>query len=107
MLYDMKIWQKMQSTDLLQMDGAYKFIIPKIVEEAEKLGIALSDDNFCTPIRKIVRVNMQASELIYNDSFGGHRSGIEFYFARLSNTFKRFGPKARTTVNDLSIFNLQ
>ena len=59
----------------------------KIVREARGLGINLTEDNFCTPIRKIVKVNLTASEKWYNDHFSGHRSAIESLFREIVELF--------------------
>jgi hypothetical protein len=49
------------------------------------------EDNFCCPIRKQHGIDLEEEELAYNNMFGGHRSAISKYFARVSNTIKRFG----------------
>ncbi|CDH61196.1 hypothetical protein RO3G_15406 [Lichtheimia corymbifera JMRC:FSU:9682] len=73
-----------------------------------KKGYDFSKNNFVYPIRKQKKVNLDATELHFNDVFGSFRSKIENQFSELGNKFHRFNNnKSVVKIDNIKFYNLQ
>ncbi|KAJ2586384.1 hypothetical protein EV177_009777, partial [Coemansia sp. RSA 1804] len=87
----------------IALDGGYTQFISQLLHDAP----ALSDKNFCCPIRKSAGVSLTSSEALYNEMFGSFRSSIESKFGELVSTFCKFGNGSPIRVNNIDTFVVQ
>ncbi|CDH61583.1 predicted protein [Lichtheimia corymbifera JMRC:FSU:9682] len=108
MFLNMKLYQKMTNYDTLATDGGYSLFVNQFIEKASEKGYDFSKNNFVYPIRKEINVNLDATELHFNDVFGSFRSKIENQFAELGNKFYRFNNnKSVVKMDNIKFYNLQ
>ncbi|KAI8327742.1 hypothetical protein BC941DRAFT_336711, partial [Chlamydoabsidia padenii] len=79
MFLQMDIERKIHAVDCIALDGGYTQFISQLLHDAP----ALSDKNFCCPIRKSAGISLTSSEALYNEMFGSFRSSIEAKFGEL------------------------
>jgi hypothetical protein len=103
MFLQMDIERKIHAVDCIALDGGYTQFISQLLHDAP----ALSDKNFCCPIRKSAGVSLTSSEALYNEMFGSFRSSIESKFGELVSTFCKFGNGSPIRVNNIDTFVVQ
>ena len=94
-------------TDCLVFDGIYENVINEVITKYNNIGLDISLDNFCFPIRKEKNIPLDLDELNFNKQLSGYRSTIEAFFGNFSNTFSRFGPRANVRITKERTFNIQ
>jgi hypothetical protein len=94
-------------TDCLCFDGLYENVIDEVITKYSNIGLDISENNFCFPIRKKKNTSLEPDELDFNEQLGSYRSGIEAFFGNFANTFKRFGPRANVRITKERTFNVQ
>ena len=102
MLIDMNIHNKINEMDCIALDGGYTLFVNNIINNS-----SLNKYNFVFPIRKDLGINLNETELNYNDNFGGFRSKMEKSFANLGHTFERLNNNKSFITTDINIFNIQ
>lgn len=94
-------------TDCLVFDGIYENVVNEVITKYNNIGLSISLDNFCFPIRKEKNIPLDLDENNFNKQLGSYRSTIETFFATFSNTFSRFGPRANVRITKERTFNVQ
>lgn len=105
MFLDMKLETILNENDCIAFDGGYYYYIEKFIENCDRKGNdKISIKNFIFPIRKNRNVDLNDSEILYNETFGSFRSKIESCFGYLGNKFKKFNNnESSTKVTDIKI----
>lgn len=94
-------------TDCLCFDGLYENVLQEVLNKYNNVGLQINKSNFCFPIKKEKNVDLEEDEADFNTQLGSYRSTIESYFAKFSNTFKRFGNRANTRITKEKTYNIQ
>lgn len=102
MFVNMSIENKVDKMDCLALDGGYNLYINQIITNTE-----LNNYNFIYPIRKEKNINLNSTEIEYNEQFGSFRSKIETVFSDISFNFKRLNNKKPIRTTNKTTFNLQ
>ncbi|KAI8878747.1 hypothetical protein K501DRAFT_145387, partial [Backusella circina FSU 941] len=79
----------------------------EIILKYNNIGLQITENNFCFPIKKDKKVDLEEDEANFNKQLGSYRSTIETFFANFSNIFGRFSHKAKTRVTKDKTYNIQ
>lgn len=94
-------------TDCLCYDGLYENVLDEILKKYNNVGLHITENNFCFPIKKEKNIDLDVDELNFNKQLGSYRSTIETFFAKFSNIFKRFSYKANARITKEKTYNIQ
>lgn len=103
MLASMDLVDKVSRFDVVAMDGGYNLFIDRIIQANPHLA----RENFVTPVRKSMGVDLDSNEILYNQLLGGFRSSIESRFGELGHLFHRFNGTSVIRVSDDAVFTVQ
>lgn len=94
-------------SDCLCYDGLYENVLDEILDKYNNIGLCISENNFCFPIKKDKKIDLTDEELNFNKQLGSYRSTIETFFANFSHTFKKFSHKSNSRITKERTYNVQ
>ncbi|KAI8968838.1 hypothetical protein BDB01DRAFT_732678 [Pilobolus umbonatus] len=60
-------------SDCLCYDGLYENVLDEILAKYNNIGLCISENNFCFPIKKDKKINLTEEELNFNKQLGSYR----------------------------------
>lgn len=94
-------------SDCLCYDGLYENVLDEILDKYNNIGLCISENNFCFPIKKDKKIDLTEEELNFNKQLGSYRSTIETFFANFSHIFKKFSHKSNSRITKERTYNAQ
>lgn len=94
-------------SDCICFDGLYENTLNELIDKYNNIGLHMTINNFCFPIKKDKNIELERDEALFNKNLGSFRSRIESYFSSLSKTFKRLDAQNNVRVTKIDTYNTQ
>jgi hypothetical protein len=107
MFLDIKLNKFLKDTDCICFDGLYENTVNEVIDKYQNIGLPISINNFCFPIKKEKEIDLKLDEKNYNKQLSSFRSTIETYFANFGKKFKRFDAQHKIRITDNNLYNIQ